>query len=1005
MSLFVSGSHWFSIASGQAFLDDLATGLMAELGEGLSKAQILTPTRRGARAMALAFSNLTKNKALLLPQIRAIGDLDEGEPPFDLEYLGLDLPAAVSPSRRRFELARLILDHYKTEPTLNSRTALELADSLSGFFDSLALEDIEAHSRLTTLVQSPSEHGNIEAWAEHWQISARFLSIAVDLWPRRLTELGLMDPSVRQVTLIKRLAEQWQNHPPLSPLVLAGSTGTAPAMADLMGVISNLPQGAVILPGLDFNLADDAWAQVEDSHPQGALKRLLDRHGLTRSDVRPWAASVEANRSRHARRRLINEALRPAEATKDWRAQIKSLRAESPMAIREGLSGLNLVSARHDEEAAAVIALLMREALETKDKTVAFITPDITLSRRVSAYLSRFGLSADSSAGEPLINSQTGRFFSDLLTLILEPNDPVALLSLLKSPLSRFNQDETKSALSDLELKGLRGAKPTHLSEIMTRLTHAERFEALGLWEDYLNHWQAHQIAPKTDLSDHLRALLQWAEALVENNGQVLWQGASGAAAAHLLSDLLENSQGYLIESSSLFVDILRVQLRKATVRTGGNTHPRLRILGAIEARLVSADRIILGGLEDGVWPQAAPVDPFLSRPMRQALGLPSPERRTGLSAHDFVQAASGPDVWLVTRQRRESQPQVPSRWLWRLKTLCGGANETIPEATDWLDMARSLDAPIGPVPAHLKGAQRPTPTPPLEVRPFSLSVTQIETLVRDPYAIYARHILKLKPLERLNEPFEALKRGIAIHAVVEAFVRDNHPLGPKGEAIFANLLETQLRAENLTEAQLALQRPLFSELAREFVAFETGRRELRPYLLIEQSGQLQFETPRGPFTLKAKADRIDVHEGGIDIVDFKTGLPPSFKSVVAGFYPQLTLTAAIIKHGQFEGLDAHHRSKPLGKLIYVRINSDKVTSKELYDKKIPLSTDDLAEHALLSLKKRILKYDQPSQAYRSWTAPQFRHERGGDYDHLARLYEWEVLGEDESQEEAKASE
>ncbi|BEV09642.1 double-strand break repair protein AddB [Asticcacaulis sp. DW145] len=991
-NLFVTPApRWYSIASGRPFLDDLARGLCEALGEELPHALILTPTRRGARQMAHAFTDQCRAKALLLPQVRALGDLEEGEPPFDLEHLGLDLPPALSSTRRRFELAKLIKAHYESDVALNARTALELADSLAKFFDSLALEEVDASERLDRLVHDPDLlHEGLGALAEHWQVSARFLAIAVDLWPKRLAELDMMDPSQRLVTLIHRLGDQWEKTPPTHPVIVAGTTGTTPATARLMGLVSRFEQGAVVLPGLDLSLAEEVWEQVGDSHPQGAMKSLLDRHRVTRQDVRTWPASIESDRARHARRRVLNEALRPAEATKDWRTQIAALKAGSEDAIRDGLSGLTHIEGRNDEEVAAVIALLMREALERPGQTAALVTPDITLSRRVTARLSRWGLRPDSSAGDALIHSPVGRFLHSLLDLVLEPFDAVRLLSLLKHPLSRFAE---KREINTLEIKGLRGAKPRDADEVLSRLTKAEAFEAAALWQDYI---QTHTIwtTQKTDLSDYVRALTQWAEALGTHEGEALWSGAAGAAASALLADLITEGRDFRVEDDQVFVDILRRALRTCTVRTGGYTHPRLTVLGAIEARMFSADRLILAGLEEGVWPQAAEIDPFLSRPMRKALGLPSPERRTGLSAHDFVQGASQPEVWMVTRQRREGEPQVKSRWLWRLETLTTGAGEHLPTQPHWLDWARRMDGPLSLVPEALKPATRPQPAPPVEARPLQLPVTQVEMLERDPYAVYARYVLRLKPLDRPNEPFEALRRGTAIHAVAEAFAADDMPLGEAGIKAFCDLLEAQLRAENLSEAQLALQRPLFSLLAREYVAFETERRVGRPRLLIEQSGSLTIDLPRGAFTLTAKADRVEIHERGVDVIDFKTGQPPSPKAVIAGFYPQLTLTAAILKYGTFGGFEALHREKGLRELIYVRLGQDVVKPRVVFDKKNPLSADEMAERALKRLKTRLMQYEDPKQGYLSWRAPQYRLERGGDYDQLARLYEWHVLGD-----------
>ena len=993
------GPRWFTIPSGRCFLDDLARGICEALGDRLSTAQILTPTRRGARAMARSFSQQARGGALLLPQIRAIGDLDEGEPPFNLESFDLDLPPALSPLRRRFELARLITAHFPTyagQP-LSTKQALEFADSLAGFFDSLALEEIDATDKLESLVSGLGEEQYaLEGWAEHWQVSAKFLNVAVRAWPERLNELGLMDPSQRQVTLIRKLVDQWAEHPPRTPLILAGSTGSAPSMADLMHIVANAEQGAVVLPGLDLHLDEAVWAQIEDSHPQGTMKRTLDRHKVSRDQVLTWPASIEANRKGDARRRLLNEAMRPAEATKDWLAQIAVLKAEEGDTLNEGLKGLSEIKTARDEEAASVIALLMRETLETPDKVVALITPDIALSRRVSARLSRWGLQPDSSAGEPLANSLIGRFLLDVLALLETPHDPVRLLSLFNHPWCRFAEHFGRYGL---EKQALRGATPVSIeaiTHILVTPNHEGRVNeaAIDLWEQYLALIEPAQDYVFADLGRSAGRIVALAESLAPDDGQILWSGAPGLQASELLAELIRESTGFAVSGSREVSDILSQLIAKGKVRTGGNTHPRLLILGAIEARLVKADRLILAGLEEGVWPQAPEIDPFLSRPMRQKLGLPTPERRTGLSAHDFVQAAAAPEVFLITRHRRDGEPQVASRWLWRLQTLCDGAGLKIPTDARYLDWAQAMDAGLRDKPPALKPAIRPAPKPPVAVRPMSMPVTQVEVFVRDPYAIYARRILELRPMDRPNEPVEARQRGTAIHKSLERFTEAG-VLGEEGVRQLTHMLEEELAEAHLSQAQMAMQRPLLAGMAREFVDFETKRRAARPRLIIEQQGEMKLATSRGDFTLTAKSDRIEVRDDGVDILDFKTGQPPSAKAVAAGFYPQLTLTAAILRHGGFAGIEAE---RPVGELLYVQVTPDKTAARNAVQK--GETAFDLAEKALAGLRRRLDDYADPDKAYLSWTAPQFQKVRGGDYDHLARLYEWSVLGDEEVSEE-----
>jgi len=392
--------RWFSIPAQRPFLDDLAAGLLTALPEpeALAGAVVFTPTRRGARALAEAFVGAAGGRAVLLPQIRAIGDLDEGEPPFEPGDLALDLPPAISSRRRRFELARIVVDHADLLTfTPGASQALEMAKALSDFLDSCRIEEIDTDGKLDGVAD-----GDL---AQHWQVSARFLKAVLAAWPRRLEDLGLIDVADRRVRLLRALAQRWTDHPPTEVLVAAGSTGTAPATADLLRVVAAAPLGAVVLPGLDEDLAQSAWEKVigtqGEQHPQGAMKRLLDRAEITRADVRPWFPQSDS-RGRW-RRRIVNEALRPAEATADWLAQIESLRAEAPGLdpVEEGLKGLSLIAARTEEEAASACALLLREALETPGQTAALVTPDQTLARRVSARLLRWGVIPDSSAGAP----------------------------------------------------------------------------------------------------------------------------------------------------------------------------------------------------------------------------------------------------------------------------------------------------------------------------------------------------------------------------------------------------------------------------------------------------------------------------------------------------------------------------------------------------------------------------------------------------------------------------
>jgi ATP-dependent helicase/nuclease subunit B len=980
--------RWFSIAAGRPFLEDLARGVaqaMAPMGpEALSKALILTPTRRAGRDLAAAFLAVSGTGAVLLPQLRALGDLDEGEPPFEPGDLALDLPPAIAPARRRFELARLAADHQAAlGRSLDAAGALDLADALAAFLDSVQIEEAEPLGRLDDL--APAE------LARHWQVSADFLRLALAEWPRRLQAMGLVDVGERRVVLLRRLAERWRETAPDEVVIAAGSTGSAPAVADLLAVVAELPNGAVVLPGLDLSLAEAAWLELNDQHPQAGLSRLLMRAGVGRSGVRPWTAEG-AGRSRW-RRRLVNEALRPAEFTADWLEQIKALRDEGAREgvdpLAEGLEGLALIAARTEEEAATAAALLLREALETPGRTAALVTPDQALARRVSARLTRWGVSADSSAGAPLSQYPIAGLIGLMARAALDPFDPVTLLGIAKHRYVRFGLGELAlgRARRSLEL-ALRGPRPRSWAEAAERIKAADAAALLTALQTAAEALHAPFAAGPASPRQAAIALAETMESLAPDaagDAGGLWSGLAGETAAALIAALIGESDGLPTVTPAGFVELVGQLVEREVVRGGGASHPRLRILGAIEARLVHADRLILAGLEEGVWPQGAPIDPFLSRPMRHALGLPPPERRIGLAAHDFAQGASAPEVVLIHAERRQGAPAVASRWLWRLETLVKGAGLALPGRPDILALARDLDAPQG-----FRPAPRPRPRPPVETRPRELPVTGVERWLRDPYAIYARYILRLRPLDRPGEPVEALARGVAVHAAFERFARE-HPgeLGDGAEAAFAAILIDCLREAGVTEARLARESALAFNAAPWVVGFERRRRD-GAELFVEQSGAHPFEAPGGRFTVTARADRIELRGAIADVLDFKTGQAPSAKQVQSGLSPQLTLTAAILAKGGFADVGP---AEP-GRLVYVRVSGGRIPGREEV-RAVPPESADLAARALDGLKRRVAAFDQQVTPYVAWAAPQFMGQWGGDYDHLARLWEWGVIGGD----------
>ena len=876
----------FSIPPGACFVDALAAGLLAETAGdplALSSILVLLPTRRACRALSEAFLRLGGGKPLLLPRLRPLGDADEDE----LSLAGdLDLPPAVPPLHRQLMLARAILllggrrGGHPPTPEQAARLAAELADLL----DQVQTEGL-GFDGLVRLVP--------DDYADHWRITVDFLKILTEHWPGVLAEQGWMDGALRRTRLLERQAEAWQADPPSFPVVAAGSTGSIPSAARLLAVVAQLPQGRVVLPGLDRWLDGESRAALDQTHPQWGLTRLLGRLDLAAEQVPDWPGCRESPRAR-----IISEAMRPAATTETWR----SLTALVPLT---GVSRLDCPSPR---EEAGAIALMLRQALETEGRTAALVTPDRGLARRVASELRRFGVDIDDSAGRPLDITPPGAFLLLTAMMVAEDFAPHATLAALKHPLAAGGMapGAFRAKLRDLELAALRGPRPAAGVDGLI----AAAPKGLHPWLDglagasaALTALMAKGSAPlKLVLAAHL-ALAEWLATDHRSPGAArLWQGTAGEAAAQFAAELSEAADALPPFDGRNYPGLLRGLMAGTVVRPAWGGHPRLAIWGPLEARLQHADLLILGGMNEGSWPPEARADPWMSRPMRRDFGLPLPERRIGLAAHDFAQAFCAPEVVLTRAARVEGTPTVPSRWLLRLDAVlrAGGATAAWPD-TDWVTWHGALDRParfLKPVP--------PAPRPPLAARPRQLSATAVETWMRDPYGIYARKILGLNALDPIDADPGAADYGDAVHAALDALLK-TYPSGPLPPMALEELLA--LGRQNFGQALArpglwAFWWPRFERIAEWFVAQEALRRDDLVESRSEVAGAIEIAAPGGPFRVTAVADRIDrLGDGSLVLIDYKTGVVPSVKEVAAGFAPQLPIEAAIAGRGGFAGI------------------------------------------------------------------------------------------------------
>lgn len=981
----MASKNVFTISPLHPFADTLAAGLLERhenSPEKLARTVIFLPTRRACKTLHEAFLRQSAGKPMLLPRLIPFGSIenDETQPLLSLtDETAAEIPPAISPLRRRLLLMRLV--KQKQPEGLSAEKALQLADALAQFLDESYIESMP-FDRLKGLV--PDE------FAAHWQETLAFLEIITFMWPEILKEEGVIDAADRQVRLFNAQADTWRRTPPDFPVIAAGSTGSQPATAELLDAIASMPGGTVILPGLDMITDEESFAVLEPSHPQYNLKQLLDKMGITRGEVRIFG-SMEAVQERTERLRLITEAMRPAATTDTWRTAGKF--------TSSALSGVRRIDCFSVQEEALTIALILREALETPGKTAALITPDRALGRRVVAEMNRWGIVMDDSAGTNLTLTPLGAFVLLLGEAALNNLAPYELLACLKHPLAAGGMDYARfrSRVRRLEKSILRGKRPGDGIDGLKNAVEEKADEALketvlnlesriGAFTSLMQEGKRHPFG--VFLESHLDAAEALAQSADRTGAERLWAAEAGEAAAAFLTELKQQSDLMVPLDSAEYLSVLSALFKGVSVRPKYGMHPRLDILGTMEARLIQPDVLVLGGLNEGTWPKGPAADPWMSRPMREECGLSPPERRTALAAHDFVQAFCAPDVILTRSVKDGGTPTVPSRWLMRLDAVLAASNLCW-EKGSWQYWAQKTDEP-----AAVLSFLPPKPAPPADARPRSLSVTKIETWMRDPYSIYARYILGLKPLDEIDENLNIADYGNILHKTVETFC-SRHPsrLPPDARKEILEIGREMLKNMNFSATAAAFWKPRMETALEWFIEQQENRTPGIREILCEQEGTMILHTAGGEFRLRCFADRIDVRKDGTAaLIDYKTGEVPAEKSVLAGYSPQLPLEAAILANSGFERI----KDMPVSALEYWRLRGKQDNG---FIRPVKADAAELSAQALERLKELIETYEKPETPYLATpdTSVSLKY---NDYNHLARFAEWATTDDGSETEE-----
>ena len=892
----------YSIAAHRGFADALVAGLIPryrEHGFGLARLTLLLPSRRAVRTVTEAFVRASEG-ALLLPRMVVVGDLDLDETLGTLfDPMATTIPPAVEPTVRLLVLAQLLraeLAESGDGAVPGEAALLRLARSIAETIDRLLIEEIVPETLL-----DPAVIGLVGDLAQHWIAGTRLFARVLLRWQAELAARGASDAPQRRNRLLRDVARRWRAAPPLHAVVAAGVTSAAPAVAQLLRVVAQLPGSAVILPDLDLALDDAVWQALGQAgapadegqvfgrddivtHPQYHLKLLLNRMGIARDEVRPWhRAGMGA--APPARSRAISSLFLPPVASAVW--------ATLPAADRS-LNGVRLMECANPGEEALAIAVLVRRALAVPERRVAVITPDRGLAERVIAQLQRWNIAADDSAGRPLPQTAAGRLLLVLAETWADRAAPVPLIGLLGHPLVAAGDGRAAwlDQVRKLDL-ALRGPRPAPgiaaLADRLAQARHPDR-KLMAWWNDV-----GAVIRPLVEddaalpLGDALARLVAVAEALC---GDAVWSQPDGRALAQWVEDWSAASSDPAIAETRVdpteLPALLRDALDQVAVRPAYGGHPRVAIYGLIEARMSRADLVICGGLVEGTWPAATASDPVLAPAVLRALGIPGADFRIGLSAHDFAAALGAPEVVLSHATRDLGGPTVPSRFQLRIRAMLG---DLIGQERDAVDWARELDRGAG-----LTAAARPQPMPSAEQRRVAITATALDRLRGDPYQFYASAILRLSKLDPLDADPTPAWRGTAVHAILEEW----HKAGaPAGELV--PIAERALLKMSAHPLMRALWQP---RLINALWWIEDQQQQLaaegRAVIAFERSGEITFRGVK----IRGRADRIDrLPDGTLAIVDYKTGGPPSAKMVATGFALQLGLIGLIAAEGGVTGV------------------------------------------------------------------------------------------------------
>lgn len=977
---------YFNVPATTPFADRVAQ-YCDELAEkdniSLSKIKIFLPTRRSIRTLQEAFLQRSKGKPRILPIMQSVGDADLEEASFADPH-AINIPPAIDSMHRQIILARLLERVWPHN--YNFLQAMAVASDLGQLIDQIHTEELDI-SKITDIM-------SVRELAQYWEITTTFLTTLLgEVWPQYLADNKMIDMGLHRKMRIHALTKFYHDTESNDPIIMAGSTGSIPSTRHFIRTIGNRNNGHAIFPAIDMIMDEKTWFEVGEGHPQYLLKNLLSFCAITRDDI-----TNLTNHNNDNRLYLMSEMMRPAITTDKWQSLAFD---QSHQQIEDGLGGITVCEAENDHHKSMVIALAILEIAADPDqqKTATLITPNRYLAMRVQANLKQWGINIDDSGGTSLTNTPIGQFaLSAFASYRQNQIYPIEFLSCLKNPYMGNDISNTRTSVRSVEKELFRGVRPHGDFENLLNLSQKNKnfLTQLQIKFSSMAPLQSGKHPAEKMVVAHVHLLENMAQSSEESGAERLWRGDDGESLSDLFKSILAYAHNLPEMSVDDYYQFIESLLSGKSFTAKFGKHPRLSILGQIKSRMIQSDRVILSGLNEGIWPPESGFDAWMSRPMRGHFGLPSLEQKTTLAAHDFACGFCAKDVFITRSKKSDGQPTLPSRWLERLETVLLAAQ--IPEKLwphrrgknyeFWAHSLRKSD--------RQQIISRPMPMPDLDKRPQEFSVTEIEKWMRDPYWIYAKKILNLRKWDDVDMNISVADRGTIIHDAMDRFT-NQYKTDFLPDNAFDDLIsigDSVFKEQAQNPEIHGLWWPRFTKTATWFIDHERDWRLGTDKIYSEIKGGIELSINGTNFHLNGKADRIENRKNqSVFIIDYKTGNPPQAGDVNDGIASQLPLEALILNQNGFD-INTTHDECYLS--YWVLSGSGDGGSVSPAQGKKGKDTQTLMSEAFEGLQSLMSVFHSVETPYiGSPDATRMIKIDYNDYAHLQRISEWMVTGDE----------